>query len=363
MLKILNGEQALATVDHFNQTEVYLVNQLRENIDRLVTYREANPLRVGSNHLLANLMLSVNVPYPGDMLSYWLLVSTRAKEMHGTFGLTSQYSKGRVHTSGIFHSPSVLEAVVVEESPPEYLDKDWRTLRPVVALSHPRSDLSVETLSGRNRFTDKGYAVTSIDIPMLMCQRRMYEREIESYGDGSTPLEISAWLHSFPLTLAVESHIEVALLNRFSAYLLDRPFGKSLVAPTILQIPVTGGFDKWNTGLAERILKRRLTFEAYANLLPSVMNGQYESHRLSTETYRCSQNNWAYTLARLPYIELLVAISEMAGSYASEVYYRKIYRECHEMLNNGNLSVGLDQVTAGYLVSRVNELMAVVKEK
>lgn len=267
-------------------------------------YRKA-PKYVASSNLFA-LIIQQFVINPRVDDGEWVnIVERYSRGFIKDFGMTTPINKGHVHQKGITLGPQSEEVVMVsyDKFDTNGLGKRWRELTPVKYLYHTRTDCTLPIMN--NSTPGRAFGVISINIPMLMVQYRYWRRWQESLGVIQFE-NAYRFVGSYVLPNMIDSFLDIAFFNR-----LDRQ-SQGIPTPTF---PVSHPF--YLTDLTPKLvrLEEHINFEAIlkgieveglAAITPMLVEPNlFDVMRLPREpvTY---QNQWAVTLARLPFIRYLV---------------------------------------------------------
>ncbi len=293
---------------------VYLRRTYRELINDVKTYYRRAPKAVGSANIFANMIQHFIIDWKIDDAAWAKKVEDQAKGLSRVFGLTSAINRGKIHEKGITLGPNCEEVAIAsyDKFEKEGLGKRWRDLTPVKYLYHTRTDVNLPMMN--NTTAGKGYGVITVNIPMLLVQYRYWLRWQQQRGVEQLE-NAYRFVGSIVLPNMVESYLDVAYFNRLSRqaqgikclnFPVSHPFYLTDMTPRVDKLVENVNFENSIKGIE---------LEGLAWITPAIVKTNlFEVMEIPREpiTY---QNEWAYTLARLPYIKYLVTMLKKNPGY------------------------------------------------
>ena len=334
MYDLFNDRPVYTRVDYVNLSLDYARKELIKDVETWITYRRMNPDAVASDHLLTRLLGGLNIPYSGDLNRYRSAVEQRVPQFSGILGLTSGFYKGRVFSPGIFYGEGCHEVIIASDEDWDMTDpeENWMEWEPIRVLSHPRSDLGIESLDGKGSFTEHGYAVISINVSMLACQYQMW-LESDQSGNEEFNRNSRQFLLMYPLTNAVRSHLDIALFNRLCRRWYNEPYGKSFRRLPIHTTDLNSRFDTLLKDVTDRLSRQRYDFKDILKIIPGVYREwTLDAHQLP-KMFIANQCLWALYLARLNLIGFLVNFNRSMNNQRNTAEITRINRSLIEAKN------------------------------
>jgi hypothetical protein len=298
----------------------YIQRTMSTDIDKLINYRRANPKAVKSDHLLVRTLQSINIPYDGNLEIYRGYVEARTAQFTGGLGYTSNLYKGKPFhgRSAAFYGGKTVEIIIATEDDfnLKKAKVEWMDWRPVRVLAHPRSDISIETIDGTNKFSESGICVIEVNIPMLACQYQMW-KETQRQAGVEVEQDVRHFVTAFPLTNAIYSHLDISIFNRLSRRLFKEKVGQAERAVPFYTVNFERQIDSHCKDMIERFVKNSLNWDDILRNIPSLKDGDMLNvHRLP-KMVRSNQVIWAMVAARLNLISFLVKLRDKAKHYTS----------------------------------------------
>lgn len=266
-------------------------------------YRQA-PKYVESTNLFALLIQQFVINMALDDNQWVRQIEEQSKGAARNLGLVSPINKGKIFTSGITLGPHSEEVAIAtyEKFEREGLGKMWRDLRPVKYLYHTRTDTSLPIMN--NTTPGKAYGVITVNVPMLMVQYRYWLRWQKALERVQFE-NVYRFVGSIVLPNMLESFLDIAFFNQLDrasqdiknpTFPLQHPFYLTDMNPRLAKLTEKVNFESFLRGIE---------IEGLAWITPMIVkNNLFEVMEIPRVpiTY---QNEWAFALARLPYIRYL----------------------------------------------------------
>lgn len=294
---------------------MYARNEVRKAITKYHLYYRRWVDKVDSGHLLLRLITNIGIPYD-EPQRYVQKVKDRADELAMALGITSANHKGVIRSKGTFYGKRAREIVVgiSEKFDVTAAVKDWQSLAPIKVLYHPINALSMPMLDGDRELTNgSDYCVISVNIPMLALQfQEWYKWMKVTYKND--PLDESHFLKMYPIPNMIESHMDIAELNR----MVDAFNGRSLESFESLHSFQTPNLDSiidyQLKKYVEYISTTKLSYQQMLSTLPAfVANNQMDN--LYIPPMPVTRNNeWTLVIARMVYISFMLRVNAKTGA-------------------------------------------------
>lgn len=310
----------------------YIQRQVRQQLNDVKNYYRRSPKMVDSQNLIAMIIRHFVLEYRSDDATWAKKVETQARGLIRTLGLCDAVNKGKIFAKGATLGPECEEVVIssIERFSTEKLKAVWRDLKPIRYLYHSRSDINLPVMN--NKTPGKGYGVLVINIPLLMVQYRHWA--FANYGTRE-PEEINmySFIGSYALVNCMESYLEIAYFNRLTRMAYNLPSTKYPL-PHPFYIPdLTPVTDQ----MAQHTLVQRTTRTGnvveLAQMTPMLLSDTlYDVLQLPKGPVTL-QNEWAYAVARVPFIKYLVDSVKHAPGM-DRTYTNEILNELRESIHS-----------------------------
>jgi len=298
-----------------NQNKVY---------DYYTTFKQS----VRSNHLLVRLLENITIPKLITIERYHANVDYIALNISQMFGLTSVQSKGRLHR-GVFYGINTPEFILTTDDyfNPEYVHNNWRRISAVKVLLHPKSDLNLQIPNGKDYSNENGLAIIQINIPMLAIQYRAYYLEQMMRTDSDSKMSIMQFIGTYVLPNMLNSHIDIALMNRIFNQFYDIPNNDFVkIKHPFALMDYTDQTDLAIDKMLENVNKIPKRFISILKSFHAFNEKSQYENLLMLDISPTRQVNWLLTLSRLKYFSLLIDICGKEHIGANMLYMNQAMR-------------------------------------
>lgn len=214
---------------------------VNNEVDRIVSYYRNSNFVVSPSHLICQILKHLNVSLQRDLASYTMICYDEVERLSKMFKLIHPDVPNPDIRHGLFYNSSTPEYIVADESLFDYSKayERWKTISPIKVHYHCFTDLNAPLLNGsyKNPVQEKGYAVISINIPLLAIQYRAWlEKGSKEAGFIN---RVENFVLRYPLLNTVYRHMEIAMMNRTIHTYLGLPVGKYFRLHPINVVDVT----------------------------------------------------------------------------------------------------------------------------
>lgn len=304
-------------------------------------YYHENIRNVPNQHILARLLLSMNVSTKRDIRNYVDTAADQMIKLSSQLRMTSALNHGFAHEPGHFYGPKVTEVIVCND---EWFDlkeaqANWEYLSPIRVLRHPFTDLSMGRPDGNYESSDEsGFAVISINVAMLALQYRMWCDTM-----GSDKNSTHRFIAAYPITNMIASHLDVAIFNRMVKIYNEQP-----VAPYKKAHPF---FIPDYSDRIDQVLRKQIGIQEYQKMsfdqtltsIPLISSDTLLEAMQLPEVILTRQVKWALIVARIPLIKFLVKMNKENNNPRNTLYLSLLRTSIREITNDQTLRVGLTQ--------------------
>lgn len=300
----------------------YLERTYQREIRDVQQYYRRYPKRMNSANVLANVLFHLPARDDMDDRRYVRYIEDTAPGVTRAFGFVSSVYKGRVQSGGVTLGPETDEVVVAsqEDFAFDRPEKQWWYWMPYRFLYHTRHDPNLPILN--NTTPGKGFGVGVLNVPMLALQYRYwrrYQKELQGTED-----DVYRFIGACVLPNLLPSYFEIAYFNRLD--LLSKGL-KTRNYPTPHPFYLTD-YSRQLNQMAEKTLdtymRRGQDLEQLAGVVPMVLSDSLLSLMQLPKDPVTRQNEWAFLLALLPYVDFLVHYAirhgHIEGYFMNEVH-------------------------------------------
>lgn len=328
----------------------YLRGRVSENYKKYVTERGSYPGRVDSSHLLAKILLNLNVEFTGDLVKYMADCEIAARRMCSGLGIAASFSKGTLFTEGVFYPgcPEIIMYSRDESYTIMDLWRGWQDLEPVTVVNHPISDMTMVELGVMNSIDIEkpDLAVINIDIPLLAAQWKMWQ----AANPGKL---IEAFLTQVVLLNLIKSHLNVALFNKLMVHLGIRescdvktnlPFGQTSVNDPAQAIVVD---------VYSKVSAKAMTGGQMMASIPAIFGSNYLDTVCLPSMTPTYQVEWALMAQKMDAVAVMLAFAEKSGYDRILKETTILRRTLIQIKEEKTFDNGLTGAASGYLSERL----------
>ena len=295
-----------------------LRSQLQINIDSVIRYYSTRVQAVKSNHLLARILNSLNVPHSLPTERFFQLVSDIALSQSMVFQISSPLSQGRVHR-GVFYGPNSSEILVYDSASADAVSsaRDWKNIQAVRVVSHPRTDLDLLLPNGKDVSYEDGVSVIAIDIPLLALQFRQFSLEMASRDQTEVILGVTHFIHMYVLPNMLKTQTDITLVNRVAHLFHSKPMPRCKIHHPFRLIDIERQLNQMHQQIICDMQNKNMVIEQVFRTIPAVTSADgYDALQLPQQ-YCNRQIRWTEMVARIGYLVMAFEIMGRSSLHAN----------------------------------------------
>jgi len=308
----------------------YIKRVYHRSLRDVKAYYRRFPKRVDSDNLLGNLLFHIPRRVDLDDDRYRRFVEDTAVGVMRSFGITTPVNRGRVHESGVSLGPKTNEVLIGTYGRLDTTNasREWREWSPFYYLYHTRTDLGMPVPN--NTSAGRGAGVSVVDIPMLALQYR-YWLKMQDADKREQRESVFRFIGGYVLPNALDSYLDIAVFNRIGRIARDIPNPKYPTPHPFYLPDYSRNVDQYGRWLMDTQVWRSTDIEQVPYRTEMVRHERlFDVMRLPKDPIT-RQNDWAYQLARLPYIQFILDTAVKAhagdGSYLNKLYFSLVEAE------------------------------------
>src|ERR1035437_2887435 len=339
----------------------YIRNGLMANLTIIQEYYHGRVFSVKSNHFLARLINTINVPHSLELERYYENVDDKFDKLSMQMKMTSPIYRGQLF-KGIFYGTDNDEILINDGTSydPSWIHKNWKYVSPVKVLMHPRSDLALLLPNGKDTGSESGMAVLSINIPMLAVMFRAFCIDQDYNGDDemtTSPLTVANFIAKYVLPNMLYTHIDLAIFNRINNYHRGAPLGETKYKHPFITIDYTSKVDKMIPRILHDINQKSVDYKMTMKNIPVIVKDNLEKTMMLPDLAPTRQVLWAELVSRIDTIDFLTSvggISTIRNNGTSDSYF---YREFKRYERDGGLAAYLPYGVYLDLKYKMNDIL------
>ncbi len=314
----------------------------QKEISKIIDYYQTRVFAVQGNHLLVRLLMQAAVPANYTLDRFMSTVYARSPYIAKHFRFTSDIEYGIFH-EGVFYGPGNKEIIFNNE---EYFDPyevsaDWKNQRPIKVLDHQISDLSLLLPNGKVNSTGQGFCALSINLPMLLCMYRAFlldqNSRRRSREGASMLLGTTHFVHMYVLPTLLESHVDIALMNRMSNIFHGIEMSKPVRKYVFHVIDQSDKVDRVLQEVVKRLEGKRANYAAYLQNMPSVYHTSMLESLKMPDFSKTRQVRWALVVSRLAAMNFLLQLGGESGVASNGVFINELKKICNYLTRENML--------------------------
>lgn len=290
--------------------------RLRKNLIDAIRYARNSTYAVPSNHILVSILNDLNANPNVNLIEYYDIVTKRAQGVAKANKISSALQRGSIRPDGLFYGDNTTEIHVLMDTPINIfqLEDAWKRMQPLRVLRHPRTSLSINALDGSESFEEDGIAVIAIDIKLLAMQYYMWYKE-QKEENPEFFQTTRQFVYQYPLTNMLISHHDVAISNRMAAIFKGNGVSPFENIWPFYMTDHSANVDKYLFDRIETMMSKARVFDEWLHY-PNMVTAKtmYDVVRLP-QTLVTRQNAWAFNIARVPYLNLLLEMENECGTF------------------------------------------------
>ena len=309
----------------------YIREGLLRNLETVQNYYKSRVFTVKSNHFLARLINSFNVPHSLELERFYDNADSKADTFSMAMKMTSPIYKGSIF-NGVFYGADNSEILIsnTESFNPYWVHKNWKTVSAVKPLLHPRSDLDLLLPNGKDTGSETGLAVVSINIPMLAVQFRAFAQDQMNKNNGNDSyLSVAHFIHMYVLPNMLPAHLDLAIFNRINNLSLGAPLGESKRKHPFALPSYNSRVDDVHKQIVHDTKNRNLEYEMILRTVPTVFQDTLDQVMLLPDIAPTRQIIWAELLARIDTVDFMTRMggAQSVGKNRATInYLAKFFR-------------------------------------
>jgi hypothetical protein len=287
---------------------------LKRNLVAMLSHYRHASYSVAPDHLLVQLLQSINIPLSLNSDRYYSNVSISALQTANAFQLTTPFGAGKLFR-GVFFSKSVQEVIIGfdESFNIDKVEAQWQDATPVRVLRHPFTNLNLQVPNGRYMSREVGLAVVAVNVSLLAVQYRAFryaEQRKQNANPDYTQRNVQQFVHMYVLPNMLESYLDYALFNRIDALDRDAPVDNTPTREALHTPSHHPQVDVVYKRLLGMLDKVHYPVPALLAAIPSASHKDMRSVMFVPDVVPTRQILWSVILARLPMLLFLIRLAK-----------------------------------------------------
>jgi len=273
---------------------------IQHNVRTVQAWQRHQVKPVKATHPFIRLLSELNLDAQAPLQAYITNIKPTLLRYAAQLGWSTSVSFG--HTSAAhFYDHHITELYIGYIGSFDELDaaEHWQDLDSTTVLTHPKSDISIPILDGRDHSSQSGMAVIAVDLLKLAIQYHCYLQMLTvDHNQDATGKQI--FLSRYVLPNMIPSHMEIALLNR----LFDKSDGsishyEILNPPPMALVDCEAQLDRVLSRILYNLSKVNGEYHHLLSNIPSLYSPTMHHALILPEMLYTQQVMWSLVLSRL----------------------------------------------------------------
>ena len=318
----------------------YLSERVESGLIRAAyTYRRTAHV-VESDHILIKILQQIGLSYERNDKVYYNEVDARTSRIAKAVGFADYNAKVGAASKNSFFDPKIKEYVVsVTNGYTDLVSLEgmWQNFSPVKVLYHPYNDMTLNIRDGSRTKGIEGYAVITVDIPLLALQFHKWKQWARQHLEAIPGVE--QFVFQYPLVNMMRSDASVSYFNHVAAQLAGhsitpqrKNYSFSISDPEPLMSPDVEYLLEQNS-----IKPRNLIDLAQSVML---LNGDTVWDFLQMPNIPVGSGNAGIlTIGTLPWLSTLAQMSFQSGSKDNGFALKYLQKRYRDLKSGGYLNI------------------------
>lgn len=284
---------------------------LMRNLMLVSDYNRERSFMTKNSHLLVKIINSVRVNYAAPIERFYEHVENQATHVSTHFRLINELSSTS-NPENTFYGEGVQELILTHTEAFNIYEayQNWELQTPVKVLLHPKTDLGMHIPTGVSYSNEKGLAVISINIPLLMIMYRGYvNSQLAKIKEGQQPKPTSCFVRSYVLTNMLASQLDLAIFNRMIAIATKQPMQPPIRTHAVALANWDNQVDRALQEVINRLENTTLPLHDMLCNIPTVVAVNAAEIMALPPAATTRQYAWVEVVARLPVLVSMALLS------------------------------------------------------
>ena len=337
-------------------------------VQNIKDYYHTRTYAINNKHIVVRLSNAVLGSLEVDNVSYLRAVNARSQYVANAYKLTSSVSRGKIYR-GEFYGPRYHEVLLFDNDshtpqdiisgpvmPNIHHPRHWSNQCPISVLWHDNSDMGLLLPNGKDTNTGIGSSVLSLDLNLLSVTYKEFIKRHYKNNEGSG-LNAQHFVYMYVIPNILDSHIDIAIMNRLMNLYYNRPMTQPMVKHPIVVSDYTAKLDVILKKVIANIENTTMRYEAMLRNIPTVSSRDMQDALMLPPVAPTQQVSWALYLSRLKVIQFMLDISGDKGRAANNDLINDLKFSLKQLKKNNDLYAVLPLPMYVELMDRVDKIL------
>lgn len=326
---------------------------IQRELGRVCSFYRGKPIDVDESHVISQLIKILHVSVRRDAEQTIQACVDRTPEVAKILGLIHPYNNKPIEHVGVFYNDHVRELILLDETAtvnPETVKRVWPLLNSIQILTHPFNDINFHLCNGKYPASKSGYAVFSVNVPLLILQYQQWA--IDQKKHGHAEIRVTRFVGQVVIPNMVGAHMNIAYINRA----MDIYRGKMVPVMKrhhpVSVVDITQHVDETIESQIKILTDNVLDIHNFYSAFPAVSRATWRES-ITVPDIAPNQNvRWALSLSVLKYIDFMVEYFHVKDPARLRVISSRLIKDINRMNNNKEFKT-LAVTAGGNLIANI----------
>lgn len=315
---------------------VFVQRMLLREMTRIKTYYRSSNFVVDNDHLLNQLLINLNVSTTRDLESFVRVCGEATERLARAFRLIHPVVSRPTPYHGTFYNSDTKEFIILHANEFDYNKAytQWEKLVPIKVHSHCFTDIHGAPINGdyQNSLNESGYAVISINLPMLALQHRAWKEQVRSQEEVKT--QTVNFLFQYPISNMIHRHMEIATINRLINTYNNKPVANKHKSHPIATMNMNDRMDSVIMKRLHIIRTGEYKFDQLFNIFNCLYRPNWMTVLRPIDVAPVRSVKWVLELQVLKYFEFFLQVRMDANSTYNRNEITTAWRDLRNLEND-----------------------------
>lgn len=315
---------------------IFVRNMLLKEMTRIRNYNRESNIVVNGEHIVNQLLLNLNVALSRDLESYVRVCSVETERLARTFRLVHPVVDNPKPLSGHFYNADTKEFIILHANAFDYnrAYEDWTRISPIKIHYHSYTDMSMGIPNGNYSSPngESGYAVISINLPMLAVQYKAWVDKVNDLREFKT--QTVNFIHQYPVTNMLYRHMDIVLINRMMAIYRDKPVAPFKSVHAIAVSNLSSAVDEVLNTRINIIKAGQYKFDQLFNIFGCLVSPTWFNLIRPIDLVPVRSVKWVLELQVIAFFEFFLEVRRASGGNYNNMELTRALRDIRNLDND-----------------------------
>lgn len=326
---------------------------IQRELARVCTFYRGKAIDVDESHVISQLIKILHVSVRRDTNATIQACSDRTPEVAKILGLIHPYNNKPLEQIGVFYNTQVRELIMLDETTtinPANIKKVWPLLNSIQILTHPFNDINFHLCDGNYPASKSGYAVFSVNVPMLILQYQHWVAD--QIARGQQEIRVNRFVGQLVIPNMLGAHMNIVYINRAMDVYRGRMVPVMKRVHPVSVVDITTHVDEIIEEQVKILRGNVLDIHNFYSSFPAISRDNWRQS-ITVPDIAPNQNvRWAMSLCVLKYIDFMVEYFRHVEPSALRLISSRLIKDINRMQNNKEFK-SLAVMAGGNLITNI----------